>query len=75
MPVNRVGVTVSNPPPPDTLLVDATSAKDHERHRRAAGEGSAQNQMTLTSPLAGRAAIMKNKANRRQRSHLLCTHT
>ena len=32
---------------------DGISAKDHERQRRA-GEGSAQYQLTLTSPLAGR---------------------
>ena len=43
------------------------SAKDHEMQRRA-GEGSARYQMTLTSPLAGRDAIMKNKANMRQLS-------
>ena len=41
------------------------SAKDHER-QRGAGEGSAQYQKTLTSPLAGRDAIMKNKANMRK---------
>ena len=50
------------------------SAKDHDRQRRA-GEGSAQYHMTLTSSLVGRDVIMKNKANRRQLSHLLCTHT
>ena len=114
--VSRLGVTISNPPSPDTLLVDASqllyhivwpssgtvgdladgmrsrlinyngvetyvifdrydgiSAKDHERQRRA-GEGSAQYQRTLTSPLAGRDAVMKNKANKRQLSQLLCTH-
>ena len=114
--VSRLGVTISNPPSPDTLLVDASqllhhivwpssgtvgdladgmrsrlikyngvetyvifdrydgiSAKDHERQRRA-GEGSAQYQLTLTSPLAGRDAVMKNKANKRQLSQLLCTH-
>ena len=106
--VNRLGVTLSNPPSPDTLLVDGTqsryhivwpssgtlgdlaecmrsrlikyngiyrhmqdvifdryagiSAKDHEKQRRA-GEGCAQYQMTLTSPLTDRDAIMKNKAN------------
>ena len=31
-------------------------------------------QLTLTSPLAGRGAVMKNKANKRQLSQLLCTH-
>ena len=114
--VSRLGVTISNPPSPDTLLVDASqllyhivwpssgtvgdladgmrsrlikyngvetyvifdrydgiSAKDHETQRRA-GEGSAQYQLTLTSPLAGRDAVMKNKANKRQLSQLLCTH-
>ena len=114
--VSRLGVTISNPPSPDTLLVDASqllyhivwpssgtvgdladgmrsrlikyngvetyvifdrydgiSAKDRERQRRA-GEGSAQYQLTLTSPLAGRDAVMKNKANKRQLSQLLCTH-
>ena len=114
--VNRLGVTVSNPTSPDTMLVDATqswyhivwpssgrscrgygiashqiqqsrdkqdvifdrydgiSAKDHERQRRA-GEGSAQYQMTLTSHLVGRDAIMKNKANRSKLSQVLCTYT
>ena len=114
--VSRLGVTISNPPSPDTLLVDASqllyhivwpssgtvgdiadgmrsrlikyngvetyvifdrydgiSAKDRERQRRA-GEGSAQYQLTLTSSLAGRDAVMKNKANKRQLSQLLCTH-
>ena len=33
-----------------------------------------QYQLTLTSPLAGRDAVMKNKANKRQLSQLLCTH-
>ena len=46
------------------------SAKDHERQRRA-GEGSAQYQMTITAPLHGRDAIMKN--NMHQLSQLLCT--
>ena len=104
--VSRLGVTISNPPSPDKLLVwpssgtvgdladgmrsrlikyngvetyvifdryDGISAKDRERQRRA-GEGSAQYQLTLTSPLAGRDAVMKNKANKRQLSQLLCTH-
>ena len=50
---------------------DGISAKDHERQRRA-GEVSAQYQMTLTSPLVGRDAIMKNNANMRQLSQVLC---
>ena len=52
---------------------DGVSAKDHEIQMRA-GEGSAQYQIHLTSPLAGRDAITRNKANKRQLSHLLCTH-
>ena len=116
MLVSQLGVTISNPPSPDTLLVDASqllyhivwpssgtvgdladgmrsrlikyngvetyvifdrydgiSAKDHERQRRAR-EGSAQYQLTLTTPLAGRDAVMKNKANKCHLSQLLCTH-
>ncbi|KAG0725204.1 hypothetical protein GWK47_039074 [Chionoecetes opilio] len=49
---------------------DGISAKDHERHRRT-GEGSIAYQLTLTSPLPGHAAIMKNKDNKRQLSQLL----
>ena len=41
---------------------DDISAKDHEMQRRE-GQGSAQYQMILTSPLAGRDAIVKNKAS------------
>ncbi|KAG0727429.1 hypothetical protein GWK47_034678 [Chionoecetes opilio] len=53
---------------------DGISAKDHERHRRT-GEGSIAYQLTLTSPLPGHAAIMKNKDNKRQLSQLLGTKT
>ncbi len=38
------------------------------------GEGSAQYQITLTSPLAGHDAIKTIKANNRQLSQLLFTH-
>ena len=38
------------------------------------GEGSAQYQMTLTSPLVGRDDIKKNRANNPQLSQLLFTH-
>ena len=47
------------------------SAKDHERQRRA-GEGAAEYQLTLTSRLPTRDAIMKNTANKRQLNQLLC---
>ena len=50
---------------------DGISAKDHERYRRA-GEGSTEYKLTLTCPLPGREAIMKNKENKRQLSQLLC---
>ena len=52
---------------------DGTSAKDHERHRRAV-EGSTAYLLALTSPLPGREAIMKNKDNKRQLFQLLCIH-
>ena len=106
MLVNRLYVTVSNPPSPDKLLMDASqllyhivwpssgtmgdlaegmcsrlikyngvetyiifdlydgiSWKDHERQMRT-GEGSAHYQMILRSPLAGRDAIKRSKANK-----------
>ena len=47
--------------------------KDHETQMRT-GEGSAQYQMTLTSPLVGHDAIKKNNANKRQLSQLLFTN-
>ena len=53
---------------------DGIRAKYHERQRRSREE-SDQYHLTLTSPLAGRDAIMKNKGNRRQLSPILCTHT
>ena len=42
-----------------------SSAKDHERMRRA-GEGSSRYNLSLGSPLPHREAIMKNKYNKLQ---------
>ena len=51
------------------------SAKDHERERRANGVCAGNYNLTLTSPLPNREAIMKSKANKRLLSRLLCTCT
>ncbi len=49
-----------------------TSAKEHERQRRA-GEGSIEYNLELNTLLPGREAIMKNTSNKKQLCQLLCT--
>jgi len=46
------------------------SAKDHERKRRG-GEGSTDYNLTISSPLPNRDAILKNKHNKRELSRVL----
>ena len=49
-----------------------TSAKDHERMRRA-GEVVVDYELSITSPLPKRDAILKSKNNKRRLASVLCT--
>ncbi len=51
---------------------DDLSAKDHERMRRA-GEGSTDYNLTTSSPLPHRDAVLKNKHNKQELSRVLST--
>ena len=52
---------------------DHVSPKNHERMRRGAGVGSTNYKRAINSPLPNRDAILKNKHNKRQLSHVLST--